>query len=198
MLTIERRPGSSILIGRNIRVQVRWIKHRRAVRLGIEAPRHIPVVREELAEADWPGQGEASHPAFRVTLVEDDVDHADFIQTALGEHGVTEIIRYANGESAWHSLATHGDQAERRPHLILLDLGLPGMSGRELLERIRGHAELKRVPVVVLSCHDTDDEVSHCLDAGANAFVAKTESSDGLEESIGRIIQFWMATRAVA
>jgi CheY-like chemotaxis protein len=80
------------------------------------------------------------------------------------------------------------------PALILLDLGLPGRDGLDLLKEIRGRPEYQRTPVVVLSGSDRAVEEPRCLALGATAFVQKSLNVTDYFGSVQAIVQHWLGT----
>lgn len=200
MLMIERRPGSSILIGTDIRIHVREIKRRNSVRIGVEAPRSVAVVRDELAaERDLEAR-RALPDDYHVMVVEDDPDHLEMIRRALALTGVPRVTAFSTGTEA---KAAFGPRLETThapivPDLVLLDLRLPDMSGVDVLTELRASPALRRVPVVVVSSSSEDENVDRCLQEGASAFIAKSTGYRSFKDSIARITEFWSHTRCVA
>jgi DNA-binding response OmpR family regulator len=70
------------------------------------------------------------------------------------------------------------------PHLIVLDINMPGVTGIDMLEFLRMRADLRRIPVVMLSSETTDVQVDEAMAIGADAFVFKPVTLDELEEAI--------------
>ncbi len=203
MLMIERRPGTSILIGDDVRIHVREIKRRNSVRLGIEAPRFLPVVRSELSRDQTKSLAKTGRRDFHVWVVEDDDAHAGIITTTLKSQGVQSIERFPAALPVLEALdgtAVDGPAgaAPLPPDLVLLDLRLPDLSGIDLLVRLREHAALARTPVVVLSSSGEEEFVQQSLERGANAYVQKSVEYSDFKESIVRITEFWSQTRRVA
>jgi CheY-like chemotaxis protein len=132
-----------------------------------------------------------------VLVVEDTPVHALLIERILSKRGVKNIVRTSSGEDAIRLLSLSREGKALKPDLVLLDLQLPGVSGFHVLETIKSAGALRSIPVVVLSCSDSDADVSRCMEAGANAFVSKAESYDNLRQSILRITDFWSQVRKV-
>ena len=199
MLVIARWTGTGVLIGDGIRVSVRSIPSRSYVKIGIEAPPNVKVLREELGppadttESRPPPPGE---DGFRVVVVEDDPVHARLIDSALRRVGVNDITTASSGEVAIRQLLKAGDPP--RPDLIMLDLMLPDVPGLDVLSALRARDHLRRTPIIVLSCEDSERNVSRCLDAGANAFLVKEERYERFRDSVGRAAEFWQRARRVA
>ena len=80
-----------------------------------------------------------------------------------------------------------------KPDLILLDLNLPGTDGREVLTAIKSDPELKRIPVVVLTTSQYDQDVIAAYDRGANAYLVKPTTLDGVLDLMRRMEDFWLS-----
>lgn len=97
-----------------------------------------------------------------------------------------------DGKAAMSFLNREDEYADvALPDIVLLDLGLPEMSGREVLETLKADSELRRVPVIVLT--DTDDEqvVTDVYDKHANAYVNKFDEFESLVEFATYVSGFW-------
>ena len=203
MLVLSRKRDSSIHIGADIQVKILGI-HGNQVKVGVEAPAAIPIWRGELLPEDharpetparkdeWPSRKRA----FEVLVVEDDLGHAKLICGAFSECRLPRPIDVAVAQTCELAVESLGmDEGQRLAappfDLILLDLYLPGMTGLDLLLRIRTDPLLYLTPVVMLSCADDDTVAANCLDAGANAFVSKATDPGAFRTSIARIADFW-------
>ncbi len=108
-----------------------------------------------------------------ILMVEDDEGHARLIERNIRRAGVcNEIVHAADGTTALAHL-DEGLRQQERPMLVLLDLNLPDMSGTAILERLKSHGALRRVPVVVLTTTDDEREIQRCYDLGANVYITK-------------------------
>ncbi len=99
----------------------------------------------------------------RILVVDDEVEIMRALQRSLAAHGY-EVFVAKNGEEALEEVARH------RPDLILLDLGLPGISGLEVCKKVR---ESSNLPIIVLSVKDTERDKVLALDLGADDYVSK-------------------------
>lgn len=78
-----------------------------------------------------------------------------------------------------------------KPDLILLDLNLPKIDGREVLEKIKSNITLKDIPVIVLSGSDAESDITKSYDLHANSYIVKPDNFDDLVEIIASIENFW-------
>ncbi|WP_329129596.1 response regulator [Streptomyces sp. NBC_01476] len=133
---------------------------------------------------------------FSVLLVEDDPADALLVEEALTDRGVaTRSIRRANdGIDALEHLRS---PANERPDLIVLDLNMPRMNGRELLAVLKEDPELCMIPVVVLTTSSTPDDISAAYSQHANAYVTKPVNLDDFLEAVRGIDDFFFETATV-
>ncbi len=133
--------------------------------------------------------------AARVLLAEDDVDHAFFTVRAFKDaHGEqVEMHTVRDGEEALDYLHRRGEFSDvARPHLIVLDLKMPKVNGLEVLERIKADADLRTIPIVVLSSSDRPEDVRMSYDRHANSYVTKPASLTGLREGVREMARYWI------
>lgn len=116
----------------------------------------------------------------KIAIVDDWADDRLLARVLLDER--YEVLEYASGEEALARLP------QDQPDLILLDIGLPGLSGFEVLKRIRSHPELRDIPVVAYTAAGTADDRSRFLAAGFEELIGKPVL-DELEmlAAVGRI-----------
>jgi chemotaxis family two-component system response regulator Rcp1 len=80
-----------------------------------------------------------------------------------------------------------------RPHLILLDLNLPKMDGRELLVKIKTDCILKAIPTIILTASDTDADLQFCYDNCANVYVKKPKDWESFVRVVRSVNRLWLA-----
>jgi carbon storage regulator CsrA len=206
MLVLTRRIGETIQVGSNVEIKFLSVSGNHA-KVGIQAPRTIEILRGELSKPPCnvflPEHNRIHRrqgPRFAVLLVEDDPMHAKIISRILSKMAAANVAVASSGEEAVERLcsAFQADGSDSVPSLIMLDLRLPGMSGLDVLVRIKSDRQLRRTPVVVLSSSDEPLDIERCFDAGANAFVTKSPNHDEFCASLSRIAGFWGSECQVA
>jgi len=112
---------------------------------------------------------------INVLLVEDDPGDVLITREAFAENKIRNHLSVVtDGVKALQFLRREADYATApRPDLILLDLNLPRMDGHEVLAKIKSDANLQRIPVVVLTTSDAEEDVLRSYDLHANAYVTK-------------------------
>lgn len=134
-----------------------------------------------------------STSSIRVLLVEDNPADVDLALDALESSRLhLEISVVNDGLDALDLLRRRGRYSGAvRPDLILLDLNLPRMSGRELLSAIKQDPELKQIPVVILSSSEAEKDVLQSYDLGANCYVTKPVNLKRFQSIVQGIEGFW-------
>jgi two-component system, chemotaxis family, response regulator Rcp1 len=126
---------------------------------------------------------------IEILLVEDSVADVRLTVEALKEAKVRNAIHVAyDGESAIEFLRRPG---QRRPDLILLDLNLPGMDGREVLAEIKGDPELAIIPVVVLTTSRAEEDILRTYQLHGNCFITKPVDLNQFIRVVQSIEAFW-------
>jgi CheY-like chemotaxis protein len=133
-----------------------------------------------------------------ILMADDDADDRLLAQDAVAEARVKGELRFVeNGEELLDYLYRRGrfrasDAAQ--PSLILLDLNMPKKDGREALREIKGHPELRRIPVVVLTTSKADADIGQIYDLGANSFISKPVSFEALVNVMKALGLYWLET----
>lgn len=136
----------------------------------------------------------ASQP---VLLVEDDENDVVFVQRAFKHAGILNPLHVArNGDEAVDYLQGTGNFADRErfplPVFMLLDLKMPRRSGLEVLEWVKERSGLKRIPIVVLTSSKNDADVNRAYELGANSYLVKPVSFEGLIELVKSLQLYWL------
>jgi CheY-like chemotaxis protein len=130
-----------------------------------------------------------------VLLVEDDPGDVVLIREAFEHNKVHNALNVvSDGVEALEFLRNEGTHADApRPDLILLDLNLPRMDGREVLAQIKGDAELRTIPVVVLTTSAAEEDILRSYDLHANAYVTKPVDFERFIEVVRQIDDFFVS-----
>jgi len=130
---------------------------------------------------------------IEILLVDDDPGDVLMVREALGTAAPsTRLQVLTDGAEVIPYLRREGDHVgARRPDLILLDLNLPGRHGRQALADIKGDPDLRRIPVVVLTVSEADEDVVRSYDLHANAYVTKPAELGSFLETIRKIDDFF-------
>ena len=130
-----------------------------------------------------------------VLLVEDDPGDVLIAKEALhAGHVDSRLEVVPDGVEALAYLRNEGQYADApRPDLILLDLNLPRMDGRELLAKIKTDPDLRRIPIVVLTTSKAERDVLESYDLHANCYITKPVDVDAFFAVVRSIDSFWLA-----
>ncbi|HTH15204.1 MAG TPA: response regulator [Magnetospirillum sp.] len=131
---------------------------------------------------------------YHILLIEDDLGDAGLVRIAIrrGSYPVT-LHHVKNANEALGFLRRVGSEYREapRPHLILLDLNLPGRSGHEILEELKGDRSLRGIPVVVLSTSEADRDIQKAYHLGANSFLSKPMDVEDFSRAIHATQDYW-------
>ncbi|MEV4627081.1 response regulator [Micromonospora sp. NPDC049523] len=129
----------------------------------------------------------------RILVVDDDPGDVLMIEEALGDSDVHKAIDVvSDGQEAMEFLRRQGRHLGAvRPDVILLDLNMPRMDGRQVLSAVKGDADLRTIPVVVLTTSNADTDIIGSYTLQANAYVAKPIDLDEFNDAVRRIDQFF-------
>lgn len=131
--------------------------------------------------------------AIEILLVEDDPGDIDLIEEALEDAKLQiNLNSVRDGVEALAYLRREGKYIQAiSPDLILLDLNLPRRDGREVLQDIKGDNYFKRIPVVVLTTSDAEDDILKSYNLGANCYVSKPLGMQDFIKIVESIENFW-------
>ncbi|MBI4389988.1 MAG: response regulator, partial [Nitrospinae bacterium] len=126
-----------------------------------------------------------------ILLAEDDDGHSRLIEKNLRRASITnEIVKVSDGQRAIDFLFSQGEYAGGKlptPLLILLDLNMPVLDGRQVLERMKADERTRRIPVIILTTTEDTREVQKCYDLGCNIFITKPVDYDQFTDAVRRI-----------
>lgn len=131
-----------------------------------------------------------------ILLAEDDPDDRLMVIEAFEENRLTnDLFIVEDGEMLMDYLYHRGEYANvpnwSLPGLILLDLNMPKKNGREALEEIKTDPDLRRIPVVVLTTSEAEEDICRTYDLGVSSFITKPVSFESLVLVIGTIKKYW-------
>lgn len=136
--------------------------------------------------------------AFRpieILLVEDSPSDANLTIREFNRARIANNLHWVeDGEAAMDFLHQQGDYTHvPRPDLILLDLNLPGMDGREVLEAVKADLSLKRIPIVILTTSSDEEDILRSYNLNANCYVTKPIDIQQFIHVVQLINEFWLA-----
>ena len=129
-----------------------------------------------------------------ILLVEDSETDAELAIEALRQGKLQNTVNHVkDGEQALQYLRNEGAYADApRPDLILLDLNMPKVDGREVLRQIRADEDLKVIPVVVLTTSSHDRDIHESYGLAANSYIVKPVNLSSFFEIVREINNFWV------
>lgn len=134
------------------------------------------------------------HP-IEILLVEDNPGDVILTREAFSEAKICNNIHVAqDGEEAIAYLQKEaGYEDSKKPDLILLDLNLPKIDGREVLDKVKSNDNLKRIPVVVLTSSEAEQDIIKTYDLHANSYVVKPIDLDQFIKVVNAVENFWFS-----
>lgn len=132
---------------------------------------------------------------FDILLVEDDPGDAGLTKAALAQARILcKLHHVTDGMEAMAFLRRQGIHVNApMPHLVLLDLNMPRMGGREVLAAMRGDEALHKIPVVVLTTSDIEADIETSYELGANSFITKPVDIDQFIDAIKAVGDYWFS-----
>lgn len=132
----------------------------------------------------------------RVLLVEDDPCDVELTVKGLTECGLgNEVITVSDGVQALDYLRRQNqfhDRPDGYPSVVLLDLKLPKIDGKEVLREIKSNKSLRQIPVVVLTSSREDVDLDECYHLGVNAYIVKPMNFHDYLEAVRMVGTFWL------
>jgi CheY-like chemotaxis protein len=131
-----------------------------------------------------------------ILMADDDADDRELAREALTESRLlNELYTVNDGAELLEFLRHDGAYADKdtpRPDLILLDLNMPKIDGREALGALKKDPKLRAIPVVILTTSRAEEDVSRSYDLGANSFISKPVTFAGLVEVMRELGRYWV------
>ena len=132
-----------------------------------------------------------------ILLVEDEQAHAELTERAIRKAGnANRVDVVIDGEEALDYVFNRGKYADKDkyppPCLILLDIKLPGMDGIEVLKRIKEDSVLKKIPVIMLTTSEREEDIAQSYGHYANSYLTKPVGFKEFEQKVQQIDFYWM------
>ena len=128
-----------------------------------------------------------------VLLAEDNPGDVMLTKKALEQGKLANNLHVAtDGVEALQFLRQEGEYSdEPRPDLVLLDLNMPRKDGQDVLKELKDDPDLRRIPVVVLTSSESEEDIAKSYELNANAYLTKPVDFDGFIEIVNRMENFW-------
>jgi CheY-like chemotaxis protein len=131
-----------------------------------------------------------------ILMADDDADDRELTRDALSESRLINDLHFVeDGVQLLDYLHRRGVYARPgsapRPGVILLDLNMPRKDGREALREIKSDPDLRTIPVVVLTTSKADQDIAESYDLGANSYITKPVTFEGLLEVVRGLGKYW-------
>jgi two-component system response regulator len=134
-----------------------------------------------------------------ILLADDDGDDRLLASEALVESGIAgELHVFEDGEDLLEHLRQSQAEGSSNPSIILLDLNMPKLSGKQVLETLRADATFKHIPVIILTTSQAQHDIDDLYDAGAHSYIIKPASFDGLVKLMQGLWAYWSRVTKVA
>ena len=132
-----------------------------------------------------------------ILVADDDPDDRMLIEDAFMESRLRNDLRFVKDGIELLDYLRHQDAYENpetspRPGIILLDLNMPRMDGREALAHIKADPNLKQIPIVVLTTSKAEEDILRTYDTGVNSFITKPVTFEGLVDLVRVLTSYWV------
>jgi chemotaxis family two-component system response regulator Rcp1 len=131
---------------------------------------------------------------LNILLVEDDPADQKLIKSMVEKQNIAHNLRAARSAEEALDFLRSGENSSggfTRPDLIILDLNMPGMGGREFLKHIKTDERLKQIPVVILTCSTSERDILDSYELQAAGFITKPAGLTDLERVVREAINYW-------
>ena len=137
------------------------------------------------------------HVQMPLLVVEDSDEDFEILQILMEEMNVSRpIYRCKTGDTALELLYQQTTTVETdvpiRPAVILLDLNLPGIDGREVLEQLKQDKQFQSIPIIVFTTSSDPKDIKFCYQKGANGYLIKPVSPEKLEKNVQAFVTYWL------
>lgn len=130
--------------------------------------------------------------SLNILIVEDNQDHAKILKWAFEQkHRTDHLMFFADSQAALDYITGSVKEPLFMPDLIFLDLNLPKMDGREVLRLLKSNDATKKIPVIVLSSSDREEDIHKAYQLGANTYISKSLLLDQLSQTLETVLDYW-------
>lgn len=126
-----------------------------------------------------------------ILIVEDSSDDYEATVRAFKKANLLNPVSWCKSGKEALTFLDNREEGYKKPGLILLDLNMPGIDGRKTLQLIKEDQNLKHIPVIILTTSSDNRDVEACYQMGANTYIQKPVSFDGLIEAIKQLKEYW-------
>ena len=128
-----------------------------------------------------------------ILIADDDSDDCYLIRLAFEDCKIDNpIIFFQNGLELVEYVNQHELVEEKSIGLIILDLNMPKMDGKETLSNLKSNPSWRKIPVVVMTTSKDLEDINKCYDLGASSYITKPSSYDGLNDAIRTMVKLWL------
>jgi two-component system response regulator len=134
-----------------------------------------------------------------ILIAEDDADDRFLLNAAFEENKFDDKLHFVeNGVELLDFLQNLTKDAHARmPGFILLDLNMPKKDGREVLRELKQNPQFKKIPVIIFSTTNNEQEMRRCYECGANSYITKPNSFEGLIKTVSVLRSYWIHTSQI-
>src|SRR5215212_5282477 len=126
-----------------------------------------------------------------ILLIEDDIDDVDLLKEALDDNNVDyEMEIIMEGDKVYNYL----EAAETLPGVIVMDLNLPKVGGKEILSEIKSSFSFIEIPIVILTTSSSKDDIDYCNSMGISKYITKPATIEGWNATINSIVNVALAS----
>lgn len=132
-----------------------------------------------------------------ILVAEDDVDDQLLLKDAFEDNRINTKLHFvSNGIELMNFLKSANQEVYSNsfPNIILLDLNMPKMDGRETLSYLKNHDVYKKIPVIILSTSQSCDDVNFVYSKGGNSFISKTNNYSDMLNLVSNLNEYWFKT----
>ena len=134
---------------------------------------------------------------MNILHVEDNCADSDLLKEAFDCIGIEASVEVTHDAKKALNVLEEKIGASGIPDIIVLDLNLPKMDGREMLKRLKEHPHLRRIPVVILSTSNMEQDISFCYDNYCNSYIVKPTRFEEYKRVAKSILEYWFSTVAL-